>query len=126
MPSTRDVLRFYSQYWRINQTDSKKESLVANALEEFYKKRNVRTISKPIIRRKIRKEIGNLKNILRFKSKNKTNKQIQIEDDFKSRLSNVFRIEKSCNDDLSFETPMDFETDTDSGKKIIETKFVTK
>lgn len=72
-----------------------KETLVSDALEEFYRQRDMRTICTGNIRRKIRREIGNLRKILKLKSKQKTANQNQAENEYRSALSNVFPIEKN-------------------------------
>lgn len=116
LPTVGDVLRFYSQFWRKKQTDSAKETLVANALENLYRSKNQLTVCKAIIRRKIKREVGNLTKILKFKSKNKTNNQIQKEIDFKSTLSNTFNITKISNGSNSEESVrMEIDEPNESG-----------
>lgn len=92
-------MRFYSQYWKAKKNDSAKETLVSNALQEFYRSRNAQTICSAIIRRKVKREVGKLRNILKFKSKQKTIGNIQKENEFKSALSRVFSVEKSNQND---------------------------
>lgn len=87
----------------MKKTDSMKETLVSNALQEFYRSRRAQTICSAIIRRKIKREVGQLRNILKFKSKQKTIGQIKMENDFKLALSRVFSVEKSNSDRDSIE-----------------------
>lgn len=105
----------------MKQTDSMKETLVSNALEEFYRQKNVRTICTGNIRRKIKREVGNLRQILKFKSKQKTAKQNQAENEYKITLSNVFPIEKSI--DEFDDTRMESDEQTNDQNGIICTRF---
>lgn len=94
-PTNGDVLRFYSQFWGANESDASKEAQVISALERFYAQRNIETLSKVRIRSKIRSQIFSLKKVLKFKSKEKTQANIRMENAFKSQLSGIFRIRKS-------------------------------
>lgn len=117
LPTVGDVLRFYSQFWGRKQSDSSKETFVSNALEECYRSKKIATICKGNIRRKVKREVGKLSKILKFKTKSKTTKQIQMENEFRSTLSNVFPIEKISNGPSSdFDEPMEVDSldnDTD-------------
>lgn len=50
------------------------------------------------IRRRIGREIGQLRKILKFKNKSKRPEQIRIEHNFKLSLSNIFAIENLSRD----------------------------
>lgn len=105
----------------MKQSDSMKETLVSNALEEFYRQKDVRTICTGNIRRKIKREVGNLRQILKFKSKQKTAKQNQAENEYKITLSNVFPIGKSI--DEFDDTRMESDEQTNDQNGIIFTRF---
>lgn len=107
LPTTGDVLRYYSRFWKVRKSDNVKETLVAKALERFYRSKNLRIICTASVKRKVKREIGNLRKILKFKSKQKTANQIESEAVFKSTLSNVFSVEKIANDESSSETSME-------------------
>lgn len=92
LPTTRDVLRLYSQFWKVNQSDSVKEKAVALKLKQFYESRNLNVISTFGIISKIRREVVALKRVLKFKSKAKTDKNIRIENAFCENLNRVFDI----------------------------------
>lgn len=97
LPTNCDVLRFYSQHWRKKQTDSKKQAHVAKALEDLYCTKRIATICNTVIRRKVKRQVGKLKQILKFRSKTKTINQIQLENEFKSSLTETFPIENFGN-----------------------------
>lgn len=94
-PTIRDVLRFYSQFWREKKSANIKETRVAEALEQFYYSKGITTICQINIKRKIKKEIGNLTKILKFKSKKKNENHIRLENEFKADILNVFTVEKT-------------------------------
>lgn len=96
-----DVLCFYSQYWGKNASNNVKELLTANALEALYRSKKIPTVCSVNVKRKIKREVGNLAKILKFKSKGKSAKQIKMENEFKSTLSNIFSIEKNSNEPTS-------------------------
>lgn len=102
-PTYRDVLRYYSKFWRLNESDTRKEARVANALKNFYKQRNIETLSELTIRNKIRRQVLSLKKVLKFKSKEKTRKQTDLEKVFKNELSNIFQIHKSSSSNDTME-----------------------
>lgn len=97
LPTLQDVLRFYSQYWGKEGSDSTKEKSVAQALLRFYQDANIPTISELTIKQKIKKSIVELKTILKFVSKSnlKTRKNIEDENHFHSRLQEVFQIRRN-------------------------------
>lgn len=107
-PTYGDVLRFYAQFWGKNESDTKKESRVSSALKNFYTDRNVETLHEFTIRRKIRTQIMSLRKILRFKSKEKTQSNIRMENAFRAQLSNIFQIGKPTVD-VDYVVPMDVE-----------------
>lgn len=97
-----------------------KETLVAKALENFYHSKRIVTILNVNIRRKIKREVGQLKKILKFKSKNKKRNQIEMENRFKSTLSNTFVIERQLNIESPMENaPMETDEQVDDGIIII-------
>lgn len=100
-PTYRDVLRYYSKFWRSHETDTFKEARVANALKNFYEQRNIETLSELTIRNKIRRQVLSLKTVLKFKSKEKTQKNKDMEGTFKNALSNIFQIQKSTSQSSS-------------------------
>lgn len=108
-PTFRDVLRFYSKFWRVNDSDTSKETRVATALKNIYSQRNIETLNELTIRRKIRKQVLSLKKVLKFKSKEKTQVNINMENAFKAQLWNIFEIEKSIpqEGDVDNIVPMD-------------------
>lgn len=94
-PTNGDVLRFYSKFWGVNESDASKEARVTNALKRFYTHRNIETLSEVTIRRKIHNHILSLKKVLKFKSKEKIEANIRMENAFKTQLSSIFQIRKS-------------------------------
>lgn len=116
LPTNCDVLRFYSQHWRKNQTDSTKEAHVAKALEDLYRTKRISAICTAVIKRKVKRQVGKLKQILKLKSKTKTTKQIQMEHEFKSSLTETFRIENFGNSQSSAEdTAMEINEQNENG-----------
>lgn len=115
LPTVRNVLRFYSQFWRIRKSDSMKETLVSNALQEFYQSRGAQMVCIGNIRKKIRSEVGKLRSILKFSSKKKTPRQIKIENDYKVSLSRVFPVESNGIENL-METDDDLDNEENGSK----------
>lgn len=97
-----------------------KETLVSNALQEFYRSRRTETICIAILRRKVKHEVGHLRNILKFKSKQKTVGQIQKERDFKLALSKVFSVQRSNGNQSSMEMDDDDEIEPNLENSLIE------
>lgn len=97
-PTNGDVLRFYSKFWRKNETDTSKEARVASALKNLYRQRNIQTLNELTIPRKIHSQILSLKKFLKFKSKEKTPANIEMENAFKMGLAKVFEIKTSPRD----------------------------
>lgn len=112
-PTHGDVLRFYSNFWRANESDTSKEARVTNALKNCYAQRNIETLNELTIRRKIHNQILALKKILKFKSKEKTQDNIRMENAFKMELTNVFLIRKSVHQTTEVENviPMDIDNE---------------
>lgn len=75
---------------------------MAKALENFYQSKRIPTIINVNIRRKIKCEVNQLKKILKFKRKIKNNSQIEMENTFRSTLSNIFAIEQQAIVENSF------------------------
>lgn len=92
LPTTRDVLRFYSQYWKINQSDSVKEKAVALKLQQFYESRNMNAMSTFGIISKVRREVSVLKKVLKLKTKEKTDLNIQFERTYIDNLNRTFNV----------------------------------
>lgn len=68
---------------------------VAEALINFYRQRNIDTISELGIRKKVSNEVATLNKILKFKSKNKNIQNISLENTFKQRLDEVFPVARA-------------------------------
>lgn len=75
-PTNRDVLRYYSQLWGTTNSVNIKETRAAEALEQFYHSKGIKTVCQAIMKKKIKREVGDLTRILKFKSKNKTAKNL--------------------------------------------------
>lgn len=112
-PTYRDVLRYYSSFWGVNESDTSKATRVSRALISLYTKKNIKTLNELTIGRKIHKQILSLKKILKFKSKVKTQANIRTENDFKTQLSNIFQISKSIAQSSGIDNvvPMDIDID---------------
>lgn len=93
-PTTGEVLRFYSKFWRINVSDTVKQSRVARALTDFYSRRNIDTLKEFTFRKTIRTQVLSLKNIPKFKTKENSQKNIALENQFRAALSTVFQVQK--------------------------------
>lgn len=111
LPTTGDVLRFYSQFWGVRMSNNVKDTLVSNALNDLYRSKRIKTICELSIIRKIKREIGNLRKILRFKSKEKTPNQIRSENAFRLSLLNVFDITNSESGTEHIETDHQIESE---------------
>lgn len=117
-PTTRDVLRYYSQFWRSNESDSVKEKTVALALKHFFESRDHNVMSTYGIISKIRREVVSLKKILKFKTKEKTDKNIEMENKFRESLNRLFNVNEIPQQPSESEVviPMEVEqSDNDSG-----------
>lgn len=96
---------------------------VAEALQQFYYSKGIATICQINIKRKIKKEIGNLNKILKFKSKKKSDNHNRLANEYKANILNVFNVEKTVvanpaadenieihmNEDSSLDENMDIE-----------------
>lgn len=94
LPTIQDVLCFYAQYWGVRKSDSSKENYVAEALVNFYKRKNILTFNVQSIKNKIKKTVCELRKIIKFKSKIKTVQNIRTEALFRSRLNDIFEIRR--------------------------------
>lgn len=122
-PTYGDVLRFYSQFWGINKPDTSKETKVSSALKSFYTQRNIDTLNELTIRRKIHTQVLSLKKILKFKSKEKTQANIKMENIFKSQLSNIFQIKKSIPQSREVDDIVPMDVDDVSGDSVTAPGF---
>lgn len=116
LPTTRDVLRLYSQYWKINLSDSVKEKAVASKLKQLYESQNLNAMSTFGIITKIKKKVVELKRVLKFKTKTKTDTNIRIENSFRESLNRIFDvteiieqpIERNCTSPVDIDDEEDF------------------
>lgn len=53
LPTIKDVLRFYAQFWGVRASESNKEKLVAEELINFYQRRNIPVLSEKTIKNRI-------------------------------------------------------------------------
>lgn len=107
LPTTRDVLRFYSQFWRSKSSDSVREKTVALELKQIYESRNMNSMSTFGIMSKIKREVTALKRVLKFKAKEKTHANIQTENHYRGKLSEVFDIAEILRQPSERNTPME-------------------
>lgn len=94
-PTLREVLCFYSQFWKIRGSDSMRGKLVAQEIIRVYQRENIQLLNEKSIKNKINKHICNLKKILKFKSKLKTAANIEFEQNFRSKLNEIFEIHQT-------------------------------
>lgn len=94
LPTIKDVLRFYAQFWGVRVSESNKEKLVAEALINFYQRRNIPVLNEKTIKNRISNKILSLKKILKFSSKTKTVANIEKEIEFRQQLDEIFDV--SC------------------------------
>lgn len=111
LPTTGDVLRFYSQFWGVRMSINVKETLVLKALTDLYRSKGINTICELSIIRKIKREIGKLSKILKFKTKKKTPNQIRSENEFRLSLLDVFDITNSESGTEHLETDHQIESE---------------
>lgn len=98
LPTLKDVLCFYSQYWGAQGSDSLKEKLVARELIQVYQRQNIPTLNEKTIKDKIKKKVSELKKNLKFKTKiTMAANNIETERIFRSRLQEVFDVSKREN-----------------------------
>lgn len=110
LPTVRDVLRFYAQYWGAQGSDSKKEKYVMDGLIQLYQQKGIFVLTEKAIKYKISKQIKDLKKIIKFSSKVKTEANIVQESEFVRKLDEIFEITRAVQmeefetDDTSMET----------------------
>lgn len=92
LPTLKHVLCFYAQYWGSRGSDSQKSKLVAQELIQLYRRENILVLSEKTIKDKISINVAELKTILKFKHKSKTNANLQKETNFRSKLDEIFEI----------------------------------
>lgn len=92
LPTIKDVLCFYAQFWGMRESDSIKENFVADQLRKFYQQKNIPVADKKSIKHQISRNVSSLRTILRFKSKKKTPTNIQKETVFRALLNETFEI----------------------------------
>lgn len=68
--------------------------MVSNAIYDFYRRKDIETITELGIRKKVNRDISTLNKILKFKSKTKSDANIQYETSFKQKLTATFPVEK--------------------------------
>lgn len=95
LPTVKDVLRFYSNNWGKRVSDSTKEAYVAKELIKVYQEAGLPVINEKSIKDRIKRHVGELKIVLKFKSKVKTAANIQTEASFRSKLEEIFRIQST-------------------------------
>lgn len=113
LPTVKDVLRFYAQYWGVRASDSQKQKLVADELMKLYQQKRIPVLSEKTIKNKIGKHIDEMKKILKFSSKpEKTVDNIVEESEFQWQLDEIFEItrniliEEFATDDTPMETDL--------------------
>lgn len=94
LPTLRDVLLFYSSLWNNKCSDSLKEKMVAQALMSVYKETNIPISSELTIQNRIKRNIAQMKTILKFQRKSKTSDNVRIEGDFILRLEETFDVRR--------------------------------
>lgn len=92
LPTLRNVLCYYSQYWGSKGSDSLKEKMVARELIQIYQRQNLPVLNEKTVKDKVKKNVCGLKTILKFKSKSKTAGNIETERVFRSHLEEIFDI----------------------------------
>lgn len=122
LPTLRDVMRFYIQFWNMRGSETNRSRRVANALLNFYNDRSLPTMTDRGIMNKIEKCVSDLKTILKNNSKRKNLRISMCEQRFSQKLDEVFRIEVAvCNSEVeSIETSDQMEIDTDNTNGILK------
>lgn len=95
LPTLQDVLRLYSINWKKRVSDSTKEAFVAKELIKVYQEAGLQVINEKSIKDRIKKNVSELKVVLKFKTKDKTAANIQTELRFRSKLQETFGIQSS-------------------------------
>lgn len=91
-PTLRDVLCFYSQHWNSHGSESQKQKLVAQELIKVYNRNNIPVLSEKGIKNKIKRNVDNLKIVLKFQTKKRTAENMQRETTLRSQLDETFEI----------------------------------
>lgn len=92
LPTLRDILLFYSSFWKKKGSDSLKEKMVAQELIKIYEEANIPILSELTIKSKIKRNVVEFKKILKFQRKSKTPDNLRIENGFISRLGEIFEV----------------------------------
>lgn len=92
LPTVRDVLRYYMQFWKLKGSESKREKIVARDLIDFYKHRNINIMSEPGIKYKVKRLVEQLKSIIKSRTRPKTVSRAHFETEFMNRLNTSFQI----------------------------------
>lgn len=120
LPTLKDVLCFYAQYWSSPGIDSSKAKVVARELIQFYQREGILVMSEKTIIDRISKKIAELKTILKFKSKIRTAANHAMESLLRSKLNNVFEIRRPIQnnnqerENVNENESMDVDVDSDS------------
>lgn len=93
LPTLREVMRFYIQFWNMRGSESNRSKRVAIELLKFYNDRNIPTISERGIMNKVERCASDLKTILKYNSKRKTSRNSVREQRFRQKLDAVLQIE---------------------------------
>lgn len=94
LPTVRNVLCFYGQYWGAPGSDSRKAKIVARGLIEIYEREDIPVLSEKTIKDKITVCVAELRSILKFKNKSKTPANVRKEHDFCAKLDEIFEIRR--------------------------------
>lgn len=121
LPTLRDVMRFYIQFWYMRGSETKRSRPVANELLKFYNDRSIPAMSERGIMNKVEKFASDMKTILKYNSKRKTHRHSVCEQRFTQKLDSVFRIDVAvCNSEVeSVEISDRMEIDTDNTNGIL-------
>lgn len=92
IPTVRDVLRYYMQFWKLKGTESKREKIVARDLMAFYQHRNINIMSEPGIKYKVKRVVNQLKSIVKSRKRPKTCRRANFVTEFMNRLDSSFQI----------------------------------
>lgn len=95
LPTLRHVLLLYSNFWKKEGSDSLKEKIVAQELIRVYERLNIPVLSELTIKNKIKRSIAELKKVLKFQTKSKTVDNVRVENNFVTKLGDIFDISRS-------------------------------
>lgn len=121
LPTLRDVMRFYTQFWNMRGSETNRSRRVTNELLKFYSGRSIPTISERGIMNKVERFANDLKTILKYNSKRKRprNTNSICEQRFTHELDAVFRIEVTDSnfemDSVGISDPTQIDTDNTNG-----------